>query len=765
MTSLFLTAFQVYNASAQCPTNGATNITVTDVSCNGLSDGSILYEFTDGTSPYNNGDWIYTMYELPSFQVVTPPFGSAVVSFPSTTEVLVSGLAANNYLLLVDHIPSGCSVQILSAVGGTPLTEPAVLDFTGTSTTPDCDNLGSGTITVQANGGTAPYTVNYVSGTTNFGSGIIATDGGTVVFNSITADTYEAQIVDANNCTLNKNDIIVAFGPNAGVDGSHTYCFSGSSSNLFDDLGGSPDSGGAWTGPSVLAGGSLGTFDPSINSAGIYTYTVSVAGCADSQSIVTVTIDAAPNTALAVSSAANPICEGSSTTIEVALSENGYSYQLRNDAGDVNIGAPVVGNGGTINLPTGALLATTTFNVLVTNGTCSAELTTLVTVNVDSAPNTGLTVTAASDPICEGDNTTIDVALSENGYSYQLRNDAGDVNIGAPVVGNGGTINLPTGALLATTTFNVLVTNGTCSAELTTLVTVNVDSAPNTGLTVTAASDPICEGDNTSIDVALSENGYSYQLRNDAGDVNIGAPVVGNGGTINLPTGALLATTTFNVLVTNGTCSAELTTLVTVNVTASPNTGLTVTAATDPICEGDNTTIDVALSENGYSYQLRNDAGDVNIGAPVVGNGATINLPTGALLATTTFNVLVTNGTCSTELTTLVTVNVTASPNTGLTVTAATGPICEGDNTTIDVSLSENGYSYQLRNDAGDVNVGAPVVGNGGTINLPTGALLATTTFNVLVSNGVCTPIELTTLVTVNVTASPNTGLTVTAAT
>ncbi|MCF6352379.1 MAG: gliding motility-associated C-terminal domain-containing protein, partial [Cyclobacteriaceae bacterium] len=303
--------------------------------------------------------------------------------------------------------------------------------------------------------------------------------------------------------------------------------------------------------------------------------------------------------------------------------------------------------------------------------------------------------------------------------------------------------------------------SGTCSAELTTLVTVNVNSAPNTGLTVTAATDPICEGDNTTIDVALSENGYSYQLRNDAGDVNIGAPVVGNGATINLPTGALLATTTFNVLVTNGTCSAELTTLVTVNVTASPNTGLTVTAATDPICEGDNTTIDVGLSENGYSYQLRNDAGDVNVGAPVVGNGGTINLPTGALLATTTFNVLVSNGVCTPiELTTLVTVNVTASPNTGLTVTAATDPICEGDNTTIDVGLSENGYSYQLRNDAGDVNVGAPVVGNGGTINLPTGALLATTTFNVLVSNGVCTPIELTTLVTVNVNAAPDGAIT-----
>ena len=481
--------------------------------------------------------------------------------------------------------------------------------------------------------------------------------------------------------------------------------------------------------------------------------------------LATVNVVNFPNAGLAVTAAADPICETGSTTIDIALSEVGYTYQLRNDVGDVNIGAPVAGTGGTINLSTGALSTTTTFNVLATNGVCTpVELTTLVTVNVDAAPNTGLTVTAAADPICETGSTTIDVDLSEVGYSYQLRNDVGDVNVGAPIVGTGATINLPTGALLVTSTFNVLVTNGTCSEELVTLVTVNVDAAPNLGLTVIPAADPICETGSTTIDVALSEVGYSYQLRNDAGDVNVGAPIIGTGATISLPTGALTTTTTFNVFVNNGTCSIELTTLATVNVDAAPNTGLTVTPAADPICETTSTTIDVDLSEVGYSYQLRNDVGDVNVGAPIIGTGGTINLPTGVLVATTTFNVLVTNGTCIAELSTLATVNIVNSPNAGLVVTAATDPICETGSTSIDVALSEIGYTYQLRNDVGDVNIGSPVAGTGGTINLPTGALTTTTTFNVLATNGVCTPVELTTLVTVTVDAAPNTGLTVTPA-
>ena len=482
--------------------------------------------------------------------------------------------------------------------------------------------------------------------------------------------------------------------------------------------------------------------------------------------LITVNVDAAPDVTLGVMAAADPICEGSLTTIDVTLSESGYSYQLRNDVGDVNVGPPIIGTGGTISLPTGILTTTTTFNVLVTNGTCSIELTTLATVNVDAAPDLSLGVSAAASPICEGSATTIDVALSEAGYSYQLRNDAGNINIGAPVVGTGGTISLSTNSLSSTTTFNVLVTNGTCTAELTSLATVNVDAFPDVSLTVTPASDPICETSSTTIDVALSEAGYSYQLRNDAGDVDIGVPVVGTGGTISLPTGVLTVTTTFNILVVNGTCSAELTSLATVNVDAIPDASLGVSAAADPICEGSSTTIDVALSESGYSYQLRNDAGDIPVGAPVLGTGGTINLPTGVLTTTTTFNVLVTNGVCSpVELTALATVNVNTNPDVTLVVSAASDPICEGSSTTIDVALSEVGVNYQLRNDAGDVNIGSPVAGTGGTINLPTGVFTTTTTFNVLASDGICSPLELTTTATVNVDPLPDVSLGVSAAT
>lgn len=85
--------------------------------------------------------------------------------------------------------------------------------------------------------------------------------------------------------------------PDAGTDGSLTVCeVDLVTTNLFDLLGGNPDTTGTWSGPSALSNGYLGTFEPGINTAGIYTYTVkSALGiCADATAAVTVTINVVP---------------------------------------------------------------------------------------------------------------------------------------------------------------------------------------------------------------------------------------------------------------------------------------------------------------------------------------------------------------------------------------------------------------------------------------------------------------------------------------
>jgi len=56
----------------------------------------------------------------------------------------------------------------------------------------------------------------------------------------------------------------------------------------------------------------------------------------------------------------------------------------------------------------------------------------------------------------------------------------------------------------------------------------------------------------------------------------------------------------------NGSCSIQLTTLATVNVTATPNLSLSTSASVSPVCAGASSSIKVAGSELGVTYQLRN---------------------------------------------------------------------------------------------------------------------------------------------------------------
>jgi hypothetical protein len=111
------------------------------------------------------------------------------------------------------------------------------------------------------------------------------------------------------------------------------------------------------------------------------------------------------------------ICSGSGTNITVAASDATASYQLRD--GSTLIGSAVAGTGGLINLPTGNLTATTTFNVLVTGTSpvCSEQLTEIETVTVTSPVGTP-SVPSGSSSVCQGSDPTSYTTLASDATSY-----------------------------------------------------------------------------------------------------------------------------------------------------------------------------------------------------------------------------------------------------------------------------------------------------------------------------------------------------------
>ncbi|WP_157495000.1 hypothetical protein, partial [Flavobacterium sp. KJJ] len=119
-----------------------------------------------------------------------------------------------------------------------------------------------------------------------------------------------------------------------------------------------------------------------------------------------------------VATTSTAVCAGSGTNVTVALSEVGVSYQLRN-ASNVAIGTAVAGTGGTINLPTGNLAATTTFNVLATSCGNSVQMTTTPTVTVNGSFSSSV---GGPYSFCTDNGTTYTTAGNASAGQYALVN-------------------------------------------------------------------------------------------------------------------------------------------------------------------------------------------------------------------------------------------------------------------------------------------------------------------------------------------------------
>jgi gliding motility-associated-like protein len=338
------------------------------------------------------------------------------------------------------------------------------------------------------------------------------------------------------------------------------------------------------------------------------------------------------------------ICAGQS----VVLTANGASTYTWNTGANTN----------SISVSPTAL---TVYTVNGTSGSCNGVNTS--TVNVNNTP----TVNVANSSVCSGNSATL-TATGATNYTWMPGGQTTTSIVVSP------TIN---------TTYTITGANGTCSN--TTTANVSISSTP----TLSVNSNTICAGQIATFTVSGATN-YTWTPGNVTGSTYTTSP--SSSGTI-------------SVIGANGSCTAQVTT----SITVIPNP--TVSVSNQTICAGQTATV-TASGATTYSWNTGSTSSSITVSP----SSLTIYTVTGT-----------TNGCTNTRT---VSVNVSAQP----TLTALSATSCSSQTATLTVS----GASSYTWNPGGQTS--ATITTNPGS----------TTVYTIQGATGTCTATTTTTLTIIN---------------
>ncbi|MGH2665260.1 T9SS type B sorting domain-containing protein [Flavobacterium sp.] len=495
--------------------------TITNVTCNGLSNGSVIITPSLGTAPY-------------------------VISFngsPFTATTTYSGLPAGSYPFQVRDSKSCIFSGNVVITQPTPITGTATLTTQYTCTT-------SGVITVgSVSGGTPGYTYSI--------NGVTFVAGNT--FTIIAPGTYTITIKDANGCTFVCAPVTVApLNPPTDLSfvGTALSCPANTSNVTLTVTGSNP----AYTYQITAPAGSVTGPQASnvFNNLAPGTYTFLVRDSKNCTYQENYTINPLPALSVTGSVIANVRCFGTSTgSIRFVVSgSTGFTYTIN--------GGPSLAGASPINLtnqPAGS------YTIVVTNTATNCTATATVTI---LGPATALAAPVTTSPITCTTNgqAVVNATGGWGGYTYVIAPSAG-------VTQSGNTFsNLVAGNYTITTT-----DSGGCSVA--TPFTM-VSPTPPTASINLVASDFCYDGTNGATLVVSASGGvapYTYNINGGAFQASnsFGPLTPGNytiivrdsfGCTVTLPVQTINAQLTLNTVLTKD-----------LDCTASPNAVITGTIA------------------------------------------------------------------------------------------------------------------------------------------------------------------------------------------
>lgn len=159
-----LTGIPACSTTPTCPTITVTTSSQSNVTCNGLTNGSATVSATGGTAPYS-----YTWQP------------------GNLSGASQSNLAANTYTISVTDV-NNCP-----GTGTVTITQPAALAGTTSSNNATCGS-SNGSASINVTGGIAPYTYAWSP-----------TGGNAATANNLAAGNYSVTVTDGNNCQITQS--------------------------------------------------------------------------------------------------------------------------------------------------------------------------------------------------------------------------------------------------------------------------------------------------------------------------------------------------------------------------------------------------------------------------------------------------------------------------------------------------------------------------------------------------------------------------------
>jgi len=360
-----------------------------------------------------------------------------------------------------------------------------------------------------------------------------------------------------------------------------------------------------------------------------------------------------------ITASANPICPGSSTTLTVSGGSLGSGASWNWYSG--SCGGTFLGTGTSINVSPSS---NTTYYVRAI-GPCNTTSCASVTINLNSNSTAPSSASATASTICVGQSTTLSFTGGSLGTGASWQWYSG--SCGGASAGSGTSVNVsPT----VTTTYYVRAV-GTCNTTVCRSVTVTVNTLSVAPTSITASTNPICNGGPT----ALTRVGGS--LGTGAGWVwysgSCGGTPVGTGNSISVSPSA---NTTYYVRA-EGTCNTTACASLAITVNTLSSAPTSASTSSSVVCEGTSVTLSRTGGSLGTGANWQWYSG--SCGGTFVGTGSSISVTPAA---TTTYFVRA-EGTCNTTACASVTVTVNTLSTAPTSINASANPVCNGTSTTL----------------------------------------------------------------------------------